>query len=73
MQVIPMSRSAVRDTPSAGGYVGMRMRFGDMDVSPELGLYHDKSALGVRSTSYIIVPGVSVTRHRVSNRAATHD
>jgi hypothetical protein len=27
----------------------------------------------VRSTSYIIVPGVSVTRHRVSNRAATHD
>jgi hypothetical protein len=72
MQVFPLSRSAVRDTPTAGGYVGMRLRFGDMDVSPELGVYHDKSALGVRSTNYIIVPGVSVTRRRASSRLAAH-
>ena len=64
MQVLPMSRNAVHDTPSAGGYVGMRLRFGDVDVSPELGVYHDKSALGVRSTSYIIVPGVSISPRR---------
>jgi hypothetical protein len=73
MQVFPMSRSAVHDSPTAGGYVGVRLRFGDMDVTPELGVYHDKSALGVRSTSYIVVPGVSITRHRGSNRFAAHD
>jgi hypothetical protein len=61
MQVFPMSRSAVHDTPTAGGFVGMRMRFGDIDVSPELGVYYDHSALGIRSTNYIIVPGVSLT------------
>lgn len=61
MQVAPMSREAVHDTPTAGGYVGMRLRFGDVDVSPELGVYYDKSALGIRPTNYIIVPGVSLT------------
>ncbi len=73
MQVFPLSRSAVRDTPTAGGYVGMRLRFADVDVSPELGVYHDRSALGVRSTSYIVVPGVSITRHRATSRFASHD
>ena len=64
MQVMPMSRNAVHDTPTAGGFVGMRLRFGDVDVSPELGVYHDQSALGIRSTSYIIVPGVSISPRR---------
>jgi len=63
MQVIPMARSAVHDSPTAGGYVGMRIRFGDVDVSPEVGVYYDKSALGLRSTNYILVPGVSLTPH----------
>jgi len=61
MQVFPMSRSAVHDTPTAGGFIGMRMRFGDIDVSPELGVYYDHSALGIRTANYIIVPGVSLT------------
>ena len=68
MQVFPLSRSAVRDTPTAGGYVGMRLNFGDVDVSPELGIYHDQSALGVRSTNYIVVPGVSITPQRPARR-----
>jgi hypothetical protein len=41
------------------------MRFGDAYVSPELGVYYDRSALGVRRIDYIIVPiivpGVSFT------------
>jgi hypothetical protein len=61
MQVVPMSRSAVHDSPTAGGYVGMRLRFGDVDVSPEVGVYYDRSALGLRSTNYIIVPGVTLS------------
>jgi hypothetical protein len=68
MQVFPLSRSAVRDTPTAGGYVGMRLDFGGVDVSPELGIYHDQSALGVRSTNYIVVPGVSITPRRPTRR-----
>ena len=64
MQVVPMSRSAVHHTPTAGGFIGMRMRFGDVDVSPELGVYYDRSALGLRSTNYIIVPGVSLSPRR---------
>jgi len=64
MQVMPMSRNAVHDTPTAGGFIGMRLRFGDVDVSPELGVYHDQSALGVRSTNYIIVPGISLSPRR---------
>jgi hypothetical protein len=64
MQVLPMSRTAVHDSPTAGGYVGMRLRFGDVDVSPELGVYYDRSALGIRPTNYIIVPGVSLTPRR---------
>jgi hypothetical protein len=62
MQVIPLARSAVHDTPTAGGFIGVRLRLGDLDVSPELGVYHDRSALGIRSTSYILVPGVSLSR-----------
>jgi hypothetical protein len=42
----------------------MRLRFGDVDVSPELGVYYDRSALGIRPTNYIIVPGVSLTPRR---------
>jgi hypothetical protein len=64
MQVIPMSRTAVHDTPTAGGFLGMRLRFGDLDVIPELGVYYDRSALGLRSTKYIVVPGVSFAPRR---------
>ena len=60
MQVVPISRSAVHDDVTAGGFIGLRMRFGDVDVSPELGVYRDRSALGIRRASYIIVPGVSI-------------
>lgn len=59
--VLPMSSIAVHDSPTAGGFIGMRLRLGDLDVSPELGIYHDRSALGIRSTHYIVVPGVSLT------------
>lgn len=64
MQVIPLSRTAVHDDPSIGGFLGMRLQFGDLDVSPELGVYHDRSALGLRSTSFIFVPGLSLSRER---------
>jgi hypothetical protein len=62
MQVIPLSRSAVHDQPTAGGFIGMRVLFGDLEVKPELGVYYDPSALGIRSTNYILVPAFGLTR-----------
>ena len=62
MQVIPMSRTAVHDEPTAGGFVGMRILFGDLEVKPELGVYYDPSALGIRSTNFIFVPAFGLTR-----------
>ena len=64
MQVAPLSRGAVHDSPTAGGFIGLRLNFGDLMVGPELGVYHDRSALGLRRASYIVVPGVSFTRNR---------
>jgi hypothetical protein len=69
MQVIPLARTAVHDSPTAGGFFGTRLRFGDIDVSPELGVYYDRSALGIRSTNFIIVPGVSFAPQRSRSRA----
>jgi len=42
----------------------MRLRFGDVDVIPEIGVYYDRSALDLRRTNYIVVPGVSFAPRR---------
>lgn len=62
MHVIPLSRNAVHDKPTAGGFVGMRVVLGDLEITPELGVYYDPSALGIRSTNYIFVPAFGLTR-----------
>jgi hypothetical protein len=61
MAVHPLSSLAVYDEPTAGGFFGLRLRFADLDVSPELGLYYDRSALEIRRRNYIVVPGISLT------------
>ena len=60
MQVLPLSRYAVSDRPSAGGYVGVRLGAADFGVSPEVGVYYDPSALDLRRRRVIIVPAVSM-------------
>ena len=61
MQVIPISRTGVHDSPTAGGFLGVRLRMGHVDVSPEVAVYYDRSALGIRGTDYIIVPGLTLS------------
>ena len=61
MAVHPLSSLAVYDEPTAGGFFGLRLRFVDLDVSPELGVYYDRSALEIRRRNYIVVPGISLT------------
>ena len=60
MQVVPLEPDAVKDTPTAGGYAGLRMGGDDGGVYVELGVYHDKSALGLRRSNVIMVPSITV-------------
>ena len=60
MQVIPISGVAVRDSPTLGGFLGLRIGSMDRGVSPELGIYYDRSALDLRDSSIIFVPALTV-------------
>lgn len=70
MQVAPIAEGAVHDLPTAGGFVGVRIPMADLALSPELGLYYDHSALGVRRGDLLFVPSLSVatTRRRRIDR-----
>jgi hypothetical protein len=60
MQVAPLSRGAVHDAPSVGAFVGARIGRRDHGVSPELGIFHDPSALHIRRGNLLFVPSVSI-------------
>ena len=60
MQVAPLSRGAVHDSPTAGGFFGLRIGDQVMGVSPELGVFYDRSALGLREGRVIFVPALTV-------------
>ena len=60
MQVVPIAENAVHDRPTAGGFVGIRFGSADFGVSPEVGVFYDHSALGVRKSDVIFVPAISV-------------
>lgn len=60
MHVLPLSRYAVSDHPTLGGFLGLRIGRADFGISPEIGVYYDPSALELRQRRWIIVPAVSV-------------
>jgi hypothetical protein len=61
-QVVPVVRNAVSDQPTA--CVVFDAQIGDawFAFSPEIGVFNDKSALGLNSKSVIVVPSISLTR-----------
>jgi hypothetical protein len=60
MHVLPISSGAVSDTPTAGVFGGVRMRIGDnFSISPELGVYYDKSALELRTRNVVFIPSLT--------------
>ena len=61
MQVYPMSRGAVHDSPTIGAFFGLKLG-DDFAISPEIGIFHDRSALGIRTGSVIIVPAITISR-----------
>ena len=60
MHTLPIASGAVKDTPTIGGFVGLRLGDGETMISPEIGVYHDRSALGIRSGSLVVVPAVTL-------------
>ena len=67
MHVAPLHPRAVHDRPTAGAFLGVRIHDGVLNVSPEVGVFHDPSALGLRRGALIVVPAVTVHRDRDRN------
>lgn len=60
MQVIPLNRGAVHDSPTIGGFFGVRIGSLSAGISPEIGIFYDRSALGIRNGSVLFVPAITV-------------
>ena len=56
MQVIPLNSGAVSDQPTVGAFAGVRLGSQRLGVSPEIGVFYDPSALGLRQSSWIVIP-----------------
>jgi hypothetical protein len=60
MQVIPISRGAVHDSPTLGGFVGARIGTLAAGISPEIGVFYDNSALRIRKGNFLFVPAITL-------------
>ena len=60
MQVIPISKGAVHDSPTLGGFLGARIGSLTLGISPEIGIYYDHSALGIHKGTLLFVPAITV-------------
>ena len=60
MQVIPLDAGAVHDSPTIGGFFGARLGTRSAGISPELGIFYDKSALKIHKGNILIVPAITV-------------
>ncbi len=60
LQVIPLNNTAVSDKPTVGVFGGTRVGGKDGGLSLELGVFYDRSALGLRRNDLVIVPSISV-------------
>jgi len=67
MQVIPVADSAVTDSPTAGFFLGVKIGgpHGRGTISPELGVFYDRSALGIRSRRIVFVPSINFSGRNI--------
>jgi hypothetical protein len=56
MHVLPLTEEAVRDDPTIGIFAGLRIGSERLGVSPEVAVFYDRSALGLRDRNVIVVP-----------------
>jgi hypothetical protein len=59
MQVFPIGPNAVRDSPTLGGFGGVRIGTARRAVLPEVAIYYDRSALGLRTGNVIFIPSLT--------------
>jgi hypothetical protein len=60
MQVIPIDRGAVHDSPTLGGFLGARIGTLTAGISPEIGIFYDHSALHLHKGNILFVPAITV-------------
>lgn len=56
MHVLPMVEEAVSDDPTVGAFAGLRIGTEALGISPEIAVFYDRSALGLRDHNWIVVP-----------------
>ena len=64
MHVVPMTKGAVSDRPTVGAFGGVQLGSRWFSVRPELGVYYDHSALGLRQSNVLFVPAITMMRAR---------
>lgn len=64
MHVVPMTKGAVSDRPTVGAFAGAQIGSRWFSMRPELGVFYDHSALGVRESNVIFVPAITLMRGR---------
>jgi hypothetical protein len=64
IQVFPISQGAVYDRPTIGVFGGAQLGDRAFTIRPELGVFYDHSALGIRRGDVIFVPAVTIQRRR---------
>jgi hypothetical protein len=68
MQVIPLTAEAVSDDPTVGAFAGLRIGTGALAISPELAVFYDRSALGLRDRNIIVVPSFTFHGNELVDR-----
>ena len=64
MQTLPLSESAVSDSPTVGGFLGMRIGNQQFSISPEIGVYYDEPALSISNDDPVLfIPSVTIHGH----------
>ena len=64
IQVLPITEGAVHDRPTVGVFGGVQLGDAHFTIRPELGVFYDRSALGLRRGDLIVVPAVTLKRGR---------
>jgi hypothetical protein len=64
LQTIPITTGAVSDQPTIGVFGGLQIGNRWFSLRPELGVFYDHSALGLRQSDLLIVPAFTLMRGR---------
>ena len=73
MQTIPITSGAVSDQPTIGAFGGVQIGNQWFSARPELGVFYDHSALGVRRSDVLFVPAITLMRGRRREYAHSDD